>query len=364
MSCRIASSSCLLNSRWRQKVFSVGPREYAWLDVFLAAMLRGEWRLFERRFAEGLACMAAVAADPQAAWPDDRQIEEAAHTFRYERDLVASDEIISWLDRAGLTIDAWTDYLVRRLLHDRWCDHLDDLPPQHTASVTVDDIEFATEGLCSGTFDRFARALAGRAAASVHQDALDHGAFATDGSCVGQLRAQHAAWLDTLHPGDVSERIMHLAQLESGFHTQARAAASVDALASQVARHRLEWTRVDLERVSFDTADAAREAICCVRDDGLTLTDVAIESRRAVRDTRDLLERIEPEVRDAVLSASVDQVVGPVTVGPRYEVVCVVDKRPADLADPLVRERAEAAVIEQMVARAVLMHVRWAGRPR
>ena len=59
--------------------------------------------------------------------------------------------------------------------------------------------------------------------------------------------------------------------------------------------------------MSFDTADAAREAICCVRDDGLTLTDVAIESRRAVRDTRDLLERIEPELRDVVLSASIDR---------------------------------------------------------
>jgi len=353
-----------MNSRWSERVFSVGPREYVWLDVFLAAMLRGEWRMFERRFVEGLSCLAAVDADPQAAWPDDRQIEEAAHTFRYERDLVASDEIISWLDRAGLTVDAWTDYLVRCLLHDRWGDRLHDLPPQHMASVTVDDIDFAAEGLCSGAFDRFARVLAGRVAASVHQDGLDHGAVAIDGSCLGHLRAEHAAWLDALHPGDVSERMMHLAQLESGFRTQARAAASVDALASQIARHRLEWTRVDLERVSFNTADAAREAICCVRDDGLTLTDVAIESRRAVRDTRDLLERIEPELQDTVLSADIDQIVGPVAVGPRYEVVCVVDKRSADLADPLVRERAEAAVIEQMVARAILMHVRWAGRPR
>ena len=58
--------------------------------------------------------------------------------------------------------------------------------------------------------------------------------------------------------------------------------------------------RVDLERVSFNTADAAREAICCVRDDGLTLTDVAIESRRAVRDTRDLLERIANRIINEV----------------------------------------------------------------
>ena len=97
-----------------------------------------------------------------------------------------------------------------------------------------------------------------------------------------------------------------------------------------------------------------------MRDDGFTLTQVAIESRRTVRDTRDLLERIEPELRSAVLSASVDELVGPVAMGSRHEVVRVVEKRPADLADSLVRARAEAAVIDQLTAGASLTLVRWA----
>jgi hypothetical protein len=364
MRCGIMPTSCLVNSRWRRKVFSVGPREYVWLDVFLAAMLRGEWRQFERQLGEGLACLAA-AADPLAAWPDDRQIEEAANTFRYERDLITSDETISWLDRAGLTMDAWTDYLVRRLLRDRLHDGSDGLPQRHSSPVTVEDVDFAAEGLCSGAFDRFGRVLAGRAAAGVGpEDARDDGIPGVEHVPVDRLWNEHAVWLDALPPGEVSERVMHLARLESAFRARARAAATDHALASQVARHRLEWTRVDLERVSFDTADAAREAVCCVRDDGLTLTDVAIESRRAVRDTRDLLERIEPELRDVVLCASVDELVGPVAVGPRHEVVCVVDRRPADLADPLVRARADAAAVDQMIAGAILTHVRWAERPR
>src|SRR6185295_593566 len=151
---------------------------------------------------------------------------------------------------------------------------------------------------------------------------------------------------------------------ESAFCARAGAAVTGRALASQLARHRLEWTRVDLERMSFDTVDAAREAVCCGRDDGLTLSEVAIESRCAVRDTRDLLERIEPALRDVVLCAGVGELVGPVAVGLRHEVVCVVDRRTADLADPLVRARAEAAVVDQMIARAILTHIRWAERPR
>jgi hypothetical protein len=344
-------------------VFSVGPREYVWLDVFLAAMLRGEWRQFERQLAEGLACLAA-AADRQAEWPEEREIEEAANTFRYERDLITADETIVWLDRAGLTMDAWTNYLIRRLLCGRLRD-MDGLLQQHPASVTVEVVDLAAEGLCSGTFDRFVRVLAGRAAASVtHEDALNDGTSEVEQVSVDRLWTDHAVWLQPLPPDEISERVIHLARLEDAYRARAHAAATGQALASQLERHRLEWTRVDLERVSFDTADAAREAIRCVRDDGLTLTDVAIESRRAVRDTSDLLERIGPELRDAVLCAGVDELVGPVAVGSRHEVVGVVDRRPADLADPLVRARAEAAVVDQMTARAILTHVRWTERPQ
>ncbi len=357
-------TSCLLNSRWRQNVFFVGRREYVWLDVFLAAMLRGEWHHFEQQLAGGLACLAACA-DDRAEWPDDRQIEAAANTFRYERDLITSDETISWLDRAGLTMDAWTDYLVRRLLRDRLPDRCDGLQLRHPPPVTVDDVDFAAEGFCSGTFDRFARVLAGRAAASMtHEDVLTEGTRGVEQLTADRVRAEQAVWLDALPPGDVGDRLIHLAGLESAFCARARAAATGHAIASQLARHRFEWTRVDLERVSFATADAAREAVCCVRDDGLTLTDVAIESRCAVRDTRDLAEGIDPELRDAVLCAGVDELVGPIAVGSHHEVVCVVDRRPADLADPLVRARAEAAVVDQMIARAILAHVRWAERPR
>jgi hypothetical protein len=330
--------------------------------VFLAAMLRGEWREFERRLVDGLACVAAEAAHTGTNWPDDREIEEAANAFRYERDLVASDATIAWLDRAGLTFDAWTNYLVRRLLHARCRDHLDDIPQPRRPLVRVADVDFAAEGICSGTFEQFLRTLAGRAAIAVLRDHVDHPAV--DPLRIDRMRAEHAAWLGALHPDDITERAVHLAQLESAFHARVGAATTADALASQLARHRFEWTRVDLERISFESADAAREAACCVREDGLTLSEVAIASRRPVRDTRDLLERLDAELRNAVLGAGVDELAGPVVVGSRHEVVWVVGKRRADLSDPIVRARAERAVVDQMVARAILTHVRWADGPR
>ena len=157
--------------------------------------------------------------------------------------------------------------------------------------------------------------------------------------------------------------LLHLAQLESTFETQARAKSTPGALAG-TSRATVSNGRVDLERLAFDNADAAREAACCVREDGMTLSEVAIESRLSVRDTRELLERLEPELREAVLGASVDQLIGPLSVGSRCEVAWVVGKAAADLSDPLVRARAEEAVVEQMVSQAVLSHVRWVERPR
>lgn len=346
----------------------MGRREYAWLDVFLAAMLRGEWRAFERQLVEGLACVAAAGADPRV-WPDDREIEEAANAFRYERDLVSSDETLAWLDRVGLTFDAWTQYLVRRLVHARCRDRLDDLLRQRTLPPTVAEADLAAEGICSGAFDRFQRTLAGRAAIAALRDGdhVERSAVESDTRRrIDRLRAEHAVWFDALDldPDDIVERAMHLARLEAAFHAHVDAAMTTDALASQLMRHRVEWTRVDLEGMSFDSADAAREAACCVREDGLTLSEVAIASRQPVRDTRDLLEQLDPNLRHAVLGADVDELVGPIAIGTRHEVVWVVGKKPGDLGDPIVRSRAERAVVDQMVTRAILRHVRWADGPR
>ena len=98
-------------------------------------------------------------------------------------------------------------------------------------------------------------------------------------------------------------------------------------------------------------------------EDGLTLDDIAVDLGLAVHDSCELIERLDPEVREAVLGANVDQLIGPVKVGDRYEVIWVVGNA-ADLADPLVSARAATAAIEQLVAMATRSHVRWVGLPR
>lgn len=351
-------SQCLPASRWRQPVFTAPARPYDWLDVFLAAMLRGDWITYERPLLTGLACAAEASAAP-SQWPDDDRIDARATAFRYEHNLITADETLAWLGAAGLELADWTEFLAREILRDDWATRLDSLMNVHAASLDVTLTAFAADGICSGRFRDFATALAGRvavagASAPAPDSPTDGHAFDLD-----SVASHYERWLAGLDPGDLRARLEHLAGLEAAFAQATAAAVTPDAIAAQVARARLEWTRVDLERLSLPSRDAAQEAVLCVREDGLSLSDVAYDARVPLRDSADVLGDLEPELRDAVLSASVDTLIGPVAVNGRFEVVQLVGKRPPDPDDPLVRRLAWDAIVDDVVSRAVLTRIRW-----
>jgi hypothetical protein len=327
--------------------------------VLLGAMLRGDWERFETRLKAGAAC--AAEAERSDAWPGAGEVEEAATAFRYERDLLSTEETEAWLERAGVSLEAWSDVLARDVLRTRWADRLPMLLNDSLSAPALDDELMAAEGICSGMFADFARALAERAAVAETADGTPD-ARAIAGQ-VAAARQACAVWLADLDPIDLERRLRHLAGVDARHAGATRAALTEAALSRHLDRHRLEWMRVDLERLSFSTVEGAREAAWCVREDGLTLSDVAIESRQPVQDVRTLLDDLDEALRAAVLSASLDDIVGPVEMGGRHDVAVVVGKAPATLADPLVRERAERSVIEALTKKAVLSHVTWVDTP-
>jgi hypothetical protein len=354
----VVATPCLRHPRWKRKVFSVAGRDYDWLDVFLAAMLRGAWRPFATRLEERLACLAE--ATRRRLLPDVRRIEQEATAFRYGRNLLTTDETVAWLTRADLTVDAWTDFLVGRLLRSEGTDRRDALLGRSGDAPDISEGAFAAEGICSGCFDQQALALAGRAAVSAM--CADPTPDVVDLAHIQRTRREHAAWLGALDAADLG-RFAHLAPIDATYEAGTRVSLTDEAVAEQVARHRRDWTRIDLERLVFDRLDGALEAAWCVREDGLTLSDVAIESRLQVHDSRELLERLEPELRDTVLGAARGQLVGPVLVGSQYELALIVAKDSPDPADPLVRARAEQAIVSRLVDKAVRSQVRWVERP-
>src|SRR5689334_22183559 len=94
-----------------------GDREFKTRDVIDAALWRGDldnsWRLFSLRLE------AEKRADEQDLELEDDQLDLAAETFRYERDLITAEETEQWLAARCLSLDDFSDYFARRYWGER-----------------------------------------------------------------------------------------------------------------------------------------------------------------------------------------------------------------------------------------------------
>ena len=343
------------------RAFTAGNREYLWLDVVLAAMLQGDWAPFEATLREGLACAAYAAATGEEA--GDR-VEDLLTEFRYARDLITAVEAEAWLDRVGLTAGQLNAYFERCALRERWPGNLPAILAAHPALPEDISDALPSEGICSGAFERFAMALAGRAAVSERR-AAENGATRVSAVPTAALAALLTEYADVLQGYPAAEclpRLAHLAAVDAAFDTVVRQEVTDQALQARITTNRLEWMRVSLERLTFSEASMAREAVLCCRQDGLTLGQLAADINRRLECDEVLLETCDPDVQAAVLSAAPGQVIGPIQVDHSHQVLVVRRKQVASLDDPEVHARAERAILDSLLDRERTARVRWGQR--
>jgi hypothetical protein len=352
----------MLAEFWARPAFSIRDVDFLWLDVALGAMARGQWPAFEQRLAQGLACIGR--ADAENALPSEEALDAAATAFRYDRDLIAAADVNAWLERTGIPADEWVAYLNRHLLRDQWSDDLDDILDRFSPSVRQLFAAAVAEGICSGSFDTHFNALAGRAAFVFENDpeqfrrvCVDREAPAPLAAAAADLAHTHAHWLSMWSAADSGARLTTVLQIESAFDALIDGVAANGRLREIVDANRLEWMRLELDTVSFPIEPAAREAILCIREDGLTLYDVAALSHRTVARKAMALEDIDPEHRDRLLAAEPGRIVGPLPVDDRFEVTALVSRTAATLADSAVAARARQALVDVTIQRAIRNHV-------
>jgi hypothetical protein len=345
---------------WDRHAFTVDGVDFLWIDVVFAAMVRGEWSAFERRLAEGVAC--ASCADSEADSPSEDAIEEATTAFRYDRELLEAADVEAWLERSAVSAEEWTEYIRRDVLRRQWSDQLDDLLDRFAPSARALIDVAAPEGICSGAFDGFEATLAGRAALVFDVDseqfhrACDRAEARVDASLT-RLARTHEHWLAMRPSEDTASRLSVVIRLDAAFTSLVTRVASEDRLRKILDMNRLEWIRLDLDTLSFASEPPAREAILCVREDGLSLYDVGSLSRRSVTRTSVMLQDVEPERRDVLLSAEPGVVLGPLVVDGRFDVSSLIKRTPPSLADPDVAVRARDVAVELAVRRAARDHV-------
>jgi hypothetical protein len=271
-------------------VFSAHGREYRWSDVIAAAVAYGDWGRIRRQ----------AAADRRPAG------REAVTAWRRQQKLLSADETLAWLDH--------------------WCVEMTDLE-RHLgvrAPAAGTDLDRAAwiEAVCSGAHRHLAWGLAERVA-------------------LAPSPPDAATELD----------LAELERLDRAFERRKQEIECSDAVARLIAANAAEWVRVGLRRLTLSDLDAAREAVLCVRVDGLSLADVAAIAGAELHEEREFLDELDADWRALISSAAVGELRGPVATSAGHAVMELLDKEFA-ADDPDVVARARKAAVEQAVARA------------
>jgi len=297
-------------------VFSAGEYDYRWADVVAAGRARSRWDEISSQAGDGLTALDRLG-EPIA----EAELEEAGQAFRYERGLLAAEEMEAWLEHWAVSHAEWLAYLRRALARSR--------QPEPEATLHPKEADVWAEAVCSGALAELARDLAARAAAAE-----------ADGRGAGPVETD-------------------LGRMDEAFAAFTRDALTAEAAAKTLELRSADWVRLTFTALEFGERGMASEAALCVREDGLSLAEVADRASVAVQEREAFIVEVDPEVSKSLLSAPPGELVGPLPVANRFLLVRVNEKIAPTLEDPLIQDRLHEEVPRRALEREVRNRVRW-----
>lgn len=353
------SGGSVLAANESRVVFSLGPVPYTVRDIFDAAWFRGEMQPMWDNLLRLMACEERAVEEERD--PDEDAIDSAAQTFRYDHDLITAEETERWLAERGLDLVAFSDYFARHY----WEETLGDSVTPRTMAYTSAPAELrellTTELVLSGELDRMAARLSWRVALVESGEKAPERAVAQAREDVAaRLRKESIAlsdWLAAL--GRNEEWLDEMARLEAAFAACRERVSTPQARKRELGSLRLQLTVFEVEIIEFDSQDAAREALFCVRDDGMSMEEVAREGRYPFRREQILLEDIPPEIQQQFLSVSPGETLDPMELEGSHRLFRIAGKSEPDPEDAAVRERVERRILDRHFTDLVSRHVRW-----
>lgn len=341
-----------------QKVFSVGAVSYTVREVIDAAFFGGELQPAWQALLEMVACEKHAGSEGREA--DDSAVDSAAQTFRYDHDLITAEETERWLAERGLTLSDFSDYFVRHYWRETLGQIRGEQVPLHAAPAEMREL-FVAELMLSGQMGRFAKQLSWRVAAAA--------ASAGTNPSVEQTSLARQEFIDRLQPtplaewnlsaGRDDEWVNRMAVLEASFRVTCERILTPHARQRELATLRLQLTVFELEVIELDSRDAAHEALICVRDDEMSMEEVAAESRYPFRREERLLEDIAPDVQQRFLSASAGDLMPPIELDGGFRLCRITGKREPNPTDASVRSRVDQRLLDRHFTELASRHVRW-----
>jgi hypothetical protein len=328
-------------------VCACGQQEYTARDTIDAAIFRGELREKWKKFLHDVA--AEERADKLELDLDESAISAAAEAFRYQHDLITAEETEAWLANRGLTFDDFSDYFARQYcagaVHEN-------VAPQKVGYDSAEpDLRelFVADLILSGELERITTQLIWRLAARCAEKDITPDAVAAEErnflDRTGIKHSQLGKWLERL--GRDVTWFNEMLALEAAYRTRSETLLVPLARQRELAMLRLTLTRFETEVIELESRDAAQEALFCVREDGMSMEEVATEGRYPYRRADFLLEDIPAEGQQRLLSVSAGDVLEPLSRGDGFQLCRIISKVEPQPDDPTVKSRIDQRLLDR-----------------
>jgi hypothetical protein len=328
-------------------VCACGTQEYTTRDAIDAAIFRGEleekWQTFLRHVA------AEERADELELELDEAAISAAAEEFRYQHDLITAEETETWLANRGLTFDDFSDYLARQ-----YCVAAVDgnvCPAQIGYTTTTPELRhlFVAHLILSGALGDMTTKLMWRLAARRNgKEPAPESIGAEKRKFLRRITIQPEQltfWLREF--GRDSQWLNEMLAIEAAYQTHCDSLLVPEARQRELMALRLHLTRFETELIELESHDAAKEALLCVREDGMSMEEVADEGGYPYRRADFCLEELPADAQQKYLSLSPGDVLEPTPHGDGFELCRIIKKVEPRLEDVTVKSRVDQRLLNR-----------------
>jgi hypothetical protein len=337
-------------------------------DVLDTAWVRGELQPVWTRLVRALDAVQAV--DTSGLEVDDEALQSMSDEFRYEKDLLTSEETERWLANRDLTEEDFSDYFLRHYwlgkepppLVDAAGSPGKDLRIHLNASPELRET-LRVEAMFSGEFDSMARSLSWRLAAKCAEPGAEPSA---DLLQVERTEFENRMGLSGPELAPALNQIDRdtawlnwCLGLELGYRLVCQHILT-DAQRSRVlGARRLPLTQVEVETLLARSQDAAKEAVLCLREDSLSMRELAAQCGGTSQQACLFIGDCSNDLQQSLFSTSPGEIFGPLPQPDGFVVGRLLSKSDPDLSSPAVRERIDRALLETHFGELAAKNVRW-----
>jgi hypothetical protein len=332
-------------------IVAVAGRDWIGRDLVTAGACSGLWVALEHDLIRSLAALGQWRAPADA-------IRVGIREFRYQRDLISADEFAGWLRTRGLTLADVSSAVERRLVRER--DGRIERSPGDPGSALV---ALPAEAIYTGALQRCGRWLADRL---VCDQGLVKGAAVEPGEDeVDRLLNREQMLLAPAVLDESEEERRARAELilaaDRAHQALAARACPAQAIGCHIRRRALAWRRFEVVQFACDSLGAAAEIAALVRESCAqdTIRELSgLPGEHVIM----YLEEAPAELQGALAGSCGGEVIGPARVAELHHVWLVQRRWEPSPDDPVIRARACAEIVKELLRKHRAGRVRWHDR--